>query len=247
MIMGYSGSSRTWGEPLLQQLATRYSTIVIDNRGTGESDQPDKPWTITDMAADAAAVLDALKLARAHVFGISMGGMIAQEFALHFPERVRGLILGCTNCGMSHSVQGDPEDLAKLSPTADIPLREQALRALTACCSKAFVETARGRGFIDQQLAEMERYPVTPLHTYARQWDAIMGFDTFDRLSRIKAPTLVITGSDDTIVPAANSTTLKDHIPGAKLHVINGASHLFFWEAPEEAAQAAANFLDSVG
>ncbi|MGH8014531.1 MAG: alpha/beta fold hydrolase, partial [Candidatus Binataceae bacterium] len=174
MIMGFSGSSRTWGEPLLQQLETRYSAIVIDNRGTGESDKPDQPWTITDMAADAVAVLDALKLERAHVFGISMGGMIAQEFALNFPQRLRGLVLGCTNCGMPHSVQGDPEELAKLSPSADIPLREQALRALTACCSKAFVESTHGRAFIDKRLAEMEQYPVTPLHTYARQWNAIM-------------------------------------------------------------------------
>ncbi|MGH8014314.1 MAG: alpha/beta fold hydrolase, partial [Candidatus Binataceae bacterium] len=88
---------------------------------------------------------------------------------------------------------------------------------------------------------------VTPLHTYARQWNAIMEFDTFDRLPRIKAPTLVITGSDDTILPAVNSDTLKARIPGAKLHVINGASHLFFWEAPEETAEAVAHFLDSLG
>jgi 3-oxoadipate enol-lactonase len=243
MIMGYSGSSRTWGEPLVQLLEQRYSTILIDNRGTGESDKPDQPFTVADMAADAAAVLDALKLDRAHVFGVSMGGMIAQEFALHFPNRLRGLILGCTGCGMSHSVQGNPEEVAKLSPTPDIPLREQAMRALTACCSKAFAESAHGRAFIEQRLAEMEQYPVTPLHTYARQWDAIMGFDTYDRLPNIKAPTLVITGSEDALVPAENSDILKQLIPGAKLHIIDGAGHLFFWEAPEETAEAASHFL----
>ncbi|MGH7933381.1 MAG: alpha/beta fold hydrolase [Candidatus Binataceae bacterium] len=246
MIMGYSASGRAWGEPLLQLLEKRFTTIVIDNRGTGESDKPDQPWTVVDMAADAVAVLDALKLARAHIFGISMGGMIAQELALNFSTRVHGLILGCTNSGMAHAVMGDPAAVASLSPTSDLPLMEQARRALTACCSTGFVASEQGRRFIDERLADLGKYPVTPLHTYARQWDAITKFDTFDRLCAIKASTLVITGSDDTIVPAKNSEILQERIAGAKLHEIKGASHLFFWEAQAETATAVAAFLAAI-
>ncbi len=116
LIMGFSGSGRAWGEAFLSGIEKRFQTVVIDNRGTGESDQPDQPWTLTDMANDVAAVLDHAKIPRAHVYGISMGGMIAQEFALNYAARVRGLVLGCTNCGMTHSVAANPENIAKLMP-----------------------------------------------------------------------------------------------------------------------------------
>ena len=109
LIFGYAGSSRGWGEPFLKLLATRFRTILIDNRGTGESDKPEKPFSMADMAADAASVLDHAGVERAHVMGISMGGMIAQEFALNHPARLRGLVLGCTLCGLAHGVAGDPK------------------------------------------------------------------------------------------------------------------------------------------
>ena len=108
LIMGFSGSGRGWGEPFLKLMEARFKIFVIDNRGTGESDKPDAEFTLGDLAADIAAVLDHAKTPRAHIFGISMGGMIAQEFALAYPERTRGLVLGCTNCGASHSVPADP-------------------------------------------------------------------------------------------------------------------------------------------
>src|SRR5438552_13826784 len=104
LIMGFSGAGRAWGEPFLKLIETKFQTFVIDNRGTGESDKPDRSWSLRDMAGDVAAVLDDAGVKRAHVFGISMGGMISQEFVLAYPERVRGLVLGCTNCGASHSI-----------------------------------------------------------------------------------------------------------------------------------------------
>ena len=106
LIMGFSGSGRGWGEAFLKLMEARFKIFVIDNRGTGESDKPDAEFTLGDLAADVAAVLDHAKTPRAHIFGISMGGMIAQEFALAYPERTRGLVLGCTNCGASHSIAG---------------------------------------------------------------------------------------------------------------------------------------------
>ncbi len=243
LIMGYSGSSRTWGEPFVSAIAKRFRTLLIDNRGTGESDHPDRLWTLPDMADDVAAVLDHAGIDRAHVYGISMGGMIAQEFALNHPGRLRGLVLGCTNCGFAKSVLAPPEATAALAPDPNLPMGDQARRMLEACCNPAFVAAPAGRAIIDARIEEMTAYPATPLHTYRRQWEAIAAFDSSARLGRIQAPTMVITGSADPIVPAANADLLHQGIPGSKVHVIEGAGHLFFWEAPEESAEVPGDFL----
>ncbi|HLI80939.1 MAG TPA: alpha/beta hydrolase, partial [Candidatus Binataceae bacterium] len=114
LIMGFSGSGRGWGEPFLSGMEKRYRTVVIDNRGTGESDKPDAPWTMTDMANDIAAVLDHAKIPRAHIYGISMGGMIAQELALRHPGKVRKLVLGCTTTGGPAAAAPAEETIAAL-------------------------------------------------------------------------------------------------------------------------------------
>src|SRR5579863_4901360 len=114
LIMGLGWASPMWhrSRPLL---STRYRTIALDNRGVGRSDLPPGPYPIALMASDAAAVLDAAGIASAHVFGVSMGGMIAQEFALRYPQRVRSLILGCTNAGGPHVVRAEPHVLEILT------------------------------------------------------------------------------------------------------------------------------------
>src|SRR6202162_4486029 len=110
LIMGLSYPSYMWhrSRPLLVQ---RYRTIAFDNRGIGQSDVPSGVYSIPSMASDGAAVLDAAGVEAAHVFGLSMGGMIAQEFALQYPKRVRSLILGCTAAGGPHAVRAEPEVL----------------------------------------------------------------------------------------------------------------------------------------
>lgn len=246
LIFGYGGSSRAWGEPFLKLLEARFKTIVIDNRGTGESDKPEKPFSLADMAADVASVLDHAKIDRAHVMGISMGGMIAQEFALNHPTRLRGLVLGCTVCGFSHSVAGDPETLAALQVNPGKPLAAQVELLLAACCAKPFLASAKGQAVLKERVAEVMNYPITPLHTYQLHWGAIGGFDTFDRLPQVKAPTMVITGTSDLLVPDANSDIIKERIPGAQIYKIPGAGHVFFWEAPEDTAAAVTQFLSAV-
>lgn len=246
LIFGYAGSSRGWGEPFRNLLEARFKTIMIDNRGTGESDKPEKPFSVADMAADVASVLDHAKIDRAHVMGISMGGMIAQEFALHHPARLRGLVLGCTLCGLAHGVAGEPEVLAALQVNPNQPLAPQVERLLAACCAKPFLASPRGQAVVKERVAEVMNYPMTPLHTYQLHWAAIGGFDTFDRLPQIKAPTLIITGTSDLLVPDANSDIIKERIPGARLHKIPGAGHVFFWEAPEDSAAAVTKFLSAM-
>jgi pimeloyl-ACP methyl ester carboxylesterase len=224
----------------------RLRIFVIDNRGAGESDKPDQPWTLADMAADVAAVLDHAGVAESHIYGISMGGMIAQEYALAYPSRVKGLVLGCTNCGASHSIPARPEDVAKLVPQPGMSPVEQARMAFSAACGKAFLASAAGQAFIESQLVELAKYPATPMHTYQRQMEAIMGFDTFARLGGIKAPTLVIHGDDDAIVPVANAEVLHGAIARSRVHILSGAGHMFFWEKPEQSVKVPADFLSAV-
>ncbi len=246
LIMGFSGSGRAWSERFLGLMEKRFRTLVIDNRGTGESDKPDQPWTLRDMAADAAAVLEHAGVAQSHVYGISMGGMIAQEFALAYPSRVKGLVLGCTNCGAAHSIPAKPEDVAKLVPQPGMSPVEQARLAFSAACGKAFLASADGQAFIESQLVEQSQYPASPMHTYQRQMEAIMGFDTFARLGEIKSPTLVIHGDDDAIVPVANAEVLHGAIAGSRVHILSGAGHMFFWEKTEQSVKVPADFLSAV-
>jgi len=246
LIMGFSGSSRGWGEPFLTRMEKRYRMVLIDNRGTGESDKPDRPWTMNDMADDVAAVLDHAKIARAHIYGISMGGMISQEFALRHPAKVRGLVLGCTTCGMAHGAPTNPENVGKLVPQPGQSPEEAARAAFSVACGTAFLNTREGQAFIDQQIADMGKYPVTPMHTFTRQMEAIMPWDSYERLGQIKAPTLIFHGDDDKLLPHANVEILKSRIPGAKVHILNGIGHMFFWEAPEESVRIPGDFLASV-
>ena len=243
LIMGFSGSGRGWGEAFLKLMEARFKIFVIDNRGTGESDKPDAEFTLRQMAADVAAVLDHAKTPRAHIFGISMGGMIAQEFVLAYPERTRGLVLGCTNCGSSHSIPAAPEAIANLMPVPGMDPLEQARRAFSVACGKKFLNSEAGQGILAQAIAEMGNYPITPMHTFMRQGQAIGGFDSFARLPQIKSPTLIIHGDDDSIVPYPNAEVLRGAIAGSKKHTLNAAGHMFFWEVPDEVARVAGDFL----
>jgi pimeloyl-ACP methyl ester carboxylesterase len=243
LIMGFSGSGRGWGELFLKLMESRFKIFMIDNRGTGESDKPDTEFTLAQMAADIASVLDHAETPRAHIFGISMGGMIAQEFALAYPARTRGLVLGCTNCGASHSISAAPEVLANLMPVPGMDPAEQALRAFSVACGRAFLNSEAGQATLKQAIAEMGNYPVTPMHTFMRQGQAIAGFDSFARLGQIKSPTLIIHGDDDSIVPYQNAEVLHGAITGSKVHILKLAGHMFFWEAPEETVRVAGDFL----
>jgi pimeloyl-ACP methyl ester carboxylesterase len=241
MIMGFAGSASSWGEPVLEDLRKRFTCIRFSNRGTGESDRVTSPFTIRTMADDAVGLLDALKIERPHVFGISMGGMIAQELVLNYPHRVNGLVLGCTAPGGSHTVQAAPETTAKMAPTPGLSQEEIVRNFLTAICSPGFVQ--RGAAFLE---AMMSSGRPTPMETLGLQMMAITQFDSYERLPQIKAKTLVIHGDVDMLVPPQNGKTLAERIPGAELKMIPGAAHMFFWEEPQKSAALVTEFLSKV-
>src|SRR5277367_525105 len=235
LIMGLSYPSYMWHRTR-PVLAKNYRTIALDNRGVGQSDVPPGVYSIPLMASDAASVLDAAGVESAHVFGVSMGGMIAQEFALQYPKRVRSLILGCTASGGPHAIQAEAAALQTLMRQGMTP--EEAKEAIIPF----IYDVATPRERIDEDMAiRMKWYP-TP-QGYMSQLQGIIAWEAYSRIAQIKAPTLVIHGETDRLVPPANARLIADKIPGAKLVLIPNASHIFETDQPAAAHKAILGFL----
>ncbi len=240
MIRGYTADCSNWSDRFLQPLQERFNCIRFSNRGTGLSDKPAEPTTIRQMAADAVALLDALGIERAHVFGVSMGGMIAQEIVLNYPQRVNGLVLGCTTPGGGNAVEASADVMALLTPESGLSARDQKRRAWPAIVSPEFID--RDEGFLEEML-RLSLVNPTPLATVVQQMAAIREFDTFDRLPQIETPTLVVHGDVDRLLPHENGVLIAEQIPGSEMKTIAGAGHVFFWEKATESAEAIAEFL----
>jgi pimeloyl-ACP methyl ester carboxylesterase len=235
LVPGIPAISSDWF-PFADGLTARFTTVVFDNRGSGRSDAPVGAYSTRALAGDAVAVLDALGVQRAHVFGVSMGGMIAQELALGFPERVDRLVLGCTHASTKDAVRPRREvSLAFAFETEDWAER---MRVLAPFAFAPDVDRQLLATFIDKKSREAQ-----PEHGYRGQITAVLAHDALDRLGSIEQPTLVITGAQDAVIPAENSETLRHHIPGAQLQTIAGAGHLFFIEQPETTLEAIEKFL----
>jgi 3-oxoadipate enol-lactonase len=236
LIMGLGYPSQMWHRtrPLL---AERYRTIALDNRGVGRSDVPPGPYPIAVMAADAAGVLDAAGVDRAHVYGVSMGGMIAQEFALQYPSRVRSLILGCTAAGGPTAVRAEPEVTQLLMARGQMTPAEAAEAAIPFIYDRG---TPRAR--IDEDLAVRKDWLPRP-EAYINQLMGIIAWEAYSRLEQIKAPTLVIHGEADRLVPPGNGELIAARIPNAKLILIPHASHIFATDQPEAAHRPVLDFL----
>jgi len=237
LIMGLGYPSQMWYRTR-PMLAARYRTMALDNRGVGQSDMPQGPYPIALMASDAGAVLDAAGIESAHVFGISMGGMIAQEFALQNPKRVRSLILGCTACGGPKAVRAKPEANEMLMTRAKMTPEEAAQAAIPF-----IYDPGTPREKIDEDLNV--RRPWFPRRdAYTAQLQGILAWEAYSRLDQITAPTLVIHGEHDELVPPGNGELIAQRIPGAKLVLLPNAGHIFTTDQPEPSHQAITDFLD---
>ena len=234
LIMGMSGTALHWGEPFLEPLRRDFDVIAYDHRGVGASSRLDGPVTIREMAEDAAGLLDALEIDSAHVVGISMGGMIAQELALAHPERVRTLTLGCTYCGGEGSALTSQEVLQRLTEAMMSGDRERALRAgfeVNVSAAMAADEETYAR-FLEIANARAVAVPVV-----MAQMQACLAHDTSARLSQLAMPTLVLHGTEDQMMPVANGRMIASLIGDSRLEIFDGIGHLFFWEQPQRAAE----------
>ncbi len=234
LIMGMSGTKHHWGDSLLERLRRDFDTIVYDHRDAGDSTRTGQPFTIADLAEDAAGLLTALDLDSAHVMGISMGGMIAQELVLAHPERLRSLTLGCTYCGGEGSVLASEGVMRKLAEAMSSGDRERAIRAsweVNVSPTFAANEAAWARF-----LATGRRYGL-PVQVIMRQMQAIAGHDTSARLSQVRTPTLVVHGTLDQLLPVQNGDMVAELVADSRLEIYEDVGHMFFLEQPERTAQ----------
>ncbi len=234
MIMGMSGTALSWGEPFLEALRQDFETIVYDHRGIGASSRLAGPITIAQLAEDAAALLGALEIDSAHVLGISMGGMVAQELALAHPERIRTLALGCTYCGGEGSALAGQEVLRRLAEAMSSGDRERAIRASWEVnVSPSFAADADAYG----RFVEIAQRRAVAIDVIMAQMQAIAGHDTSARLPSLELSTFVIHGTLDQMLPVQNGRMIAGLVPDSQLEIFDGVGHLFFWERPEQSAE----------
>ena len=237
LINGIGGTALSW-EPLLPALTARFRVIASDNRGVGRSAAPPGPYTTRQLADDAAALLAHLGVARAHVVGSSMGGMIAQELALAYPTLVDRLVLYGTFARPRRAIM-DPwlTFVAQLAERLDPAA--VTLGWLPWLYTPAFLADPER---VEAALAWQDPYPAPP-HSIISQTAAVRTHDAMDRLSRIAAPTLVLVGAEDVVTPVYYARELAARIPGARLQVLERGGHSALWEDPETGAEALLAFL----
>jgi 3-oxoadipate enol-lactonase len=243
LIMGLGLSGGAWWRTV-PVLAKDLEVLTFDNRGVGRSRARLHSFTTEAMADDAVSVLDAAGVERAHVYGFSLGGMVAQQVALRHPERVRSLVLGATHAGGPRAVRPTNEVIAFFRRRASMS-PEDAARA-----SVPFNYGVRCRREHADRIAEDIRRRLEhpfPEQAYRAQMIAATLHNCYRRLKRIQAPVLVIHGREDRVVPVANGEILAERIPHARLRLLDGGGHLYATEQPGVDEEVSQFFLESGG
>jgi 3-oxoadipate enol-lactonase len=222
-------------------LARSFRVITFDHRDTGGSSRVSLPYSVAQMADDAMAVLDAAGEQRAHVYGISLGSLVAQEVALRHPDRIEALVLGASSAG----------GWGAYKPSAASPAQTFIVRAGTMGAEEAewaavpYTYAERTRRFHPERIIADLSHRLSALPEplgYMHQAAAVAAHDTYDRLNQITAPTLVVHGEEDIFVPPANALVLAEKIPGAEVQVWRDAAHMYLIDEPR-ADQEIARFL----
>ncbi|MGQ0561200.1 MAG: alpha/beta fold hydrolase [Gemmatimonadota bacterium] len=242
LVMGIGYDSSLWALHQVPALAPHFKVIIFDNRDVGRSSTASASYSIADMADDVAGLLDALRIQRAHLLGLSMGASIAQEFALRHPQRLNRLVL----CGPDAAPARQafhPIAVWRWVKDSDASGAVFAAQQFTWLFSSAFL---RNGAAVQQTIDFLSNNPnpVAPA-AYARQAQAYLEFDPGTRLCGIAAPTLVVVGEQDLLTPPWIAREIAAAIPGARLEIIrgDGASHVVPLERPDEFNQLVIGFL----
>jgi 3-oxoadipate enol-lactonase len=237
LLTGLGYATWSW-QRQLPDWSRSFRCIAVDNRGTGRSPKPPGPYSIEQLADDAA---EALAGRRAHVAGYSMGGYIAQTLALRHPQLVERLVLICTGTGGPAHVPTPPETIATWEAFADRPPAEFARASMPLSFAPGWTDAHPDE--FERLLADRLEHP-TPPECWRAQYDACVRFvEQVTPLEELAAPTLVVHGDADRIVPHANGVELARRIPDARLETLPGAGHLLFLEQPERLNPMVASFL----
>ena len=210
LIMGYRLSSLAWPIDFIEKLAERFTVVILDNRGTGESDKPTTGYEISNMARDVCGLVDHLEIARVNILGYSMGGAIAQEFVRQFPDRVLGLVLCATMCGGPRATYASSSVVRVMREHDGLTPEQIARRIWTVTYSPGYLE--RHRELAEDQMRREIAAP-TPLHAADLQFQAFAEFDCSRALLGFRVPTLVLTGDQDKLVAPQNSKFIASLIP----------------------------------
>jgi 3-oxoadipate enol-lactonase len=234
LVQGMGANSAHWGEPFLRELERDFELVLYDHGGTGRSTPIAGDVTTASLAGDARELLDALHIERAHVFGFSMGGMVAQELALDAPERVASLTLAATSCGGTQSKPTSAEVVQALTSAVLSGDRERVLKTgFGFLFSAAFAADASHF----QPFADAARLYPASLSTLLDHQSAVVTHDTYGRIRELAVPALVVHGSEDRMLEAVNGDLLASMVPGARFELLDGVGHLLFWEQPERVAR----------
>ena len=238
-ISGLSGSTYSW-EGQIPFFEQHYRCIVFDNRGGGQSAMPPGPYTMSKMAEDALRLLDRLMVEKTLVFSLSMGGMIALELARIASGRLGAMLLGCTHAGGTSRISPSAEAVSLLVNNAGLSREEILWKQTPLFFSKRF-QTENSK-VIEEHYRVQLLAPLQPEHAFQAQLTAIYLFDCTEALAKISNPTLVVTGTEDVLIPPGNSIYLAEHLPGAELIQIPGAGHALHVECRDMLNRAAHSF-----
>jgi len=229
LIMGSGSTSKDWPQPLLDYFSQHFTIIIFDNRGTGQTTVTENGYTMRQMAEDTAGLIEALNYSKVHILGASMGGMIAQELAINYPEKVDKQVLLCTDCGGPHSIPMSDNDRENYLMTHDPPpgMTEEEIHKIIMSLQYAprFLEENYDT-ILQAKLTSQPRN--LPRHVIKGQDRGYYEFhDTYDRLPLIKAPTLIVHGDEDRMIPVANGYILHERIPDSVLVTLPETGHMF--------------------
>jgi pimeloyl-ACP methyl ester carboxylesterase len=239
LIQGMGLDRSGWG-PVLRKLRRHFRLALVDNRGSGRSGPPTASFDVADMAGDVVAVLDEAEIRTAHVMGVSLGGMVAQELAVDHPERVDALVLVSTTPGWPFAYPMPPALLrliaAAAGMTREVALRRHVENALS-------VRGGERQSRLADRLVELQRSRPAAPGVWRAQASAGARYTGMLRQTRIRARTLVLQGAADTVVDPRNAKLLADRIPGAQLVIFPELGHLLFWQDPDGCASVVTTFL----
>jgi 3-oxoadipate enol-lactonase len=233
LLLAGQSNNHHWWDAARPDFDAAFRTVVFDHRGTGRSDKPETGYATRSFAGDVVAILDAVGVEQAHVYGTSMGGRVAQWLAADHPSRVRRLVLGCTSPGGRHGVERSPEIRRALAQRDAVAARQVLLDLMY---TPDWLRTHAG------PFATVGD-PDMPAHARRGHFMASKDHDSWDVLPTISAPTLVVHGEDDVFNPAANAPLLTSRIPGARLAMIPRARHAYFEEFRAVASPLVVDFL----
>ena len=228
LIMGLGLSGGAWWRTV-PVLSRRLHVITFDHRGIGRSESPMPAFTVEAMADDAVSVIDALGLDAVHVYGFSLGGMVAQQMALRHPQRVRALVLGATHPGGRRAVHPDDEVVEFVRRRLRMQSEEAAWASVPYNYGARCRRSQRARIAEDIEVRLQNPFSVS---AYRAHLHAASLHNCYGRLGLIAAPTLVVHGAEDRMVPVANAHLLADGIPGARLRILEASGHLYPTEEP---------------